>query len=99
MEGNENIDELMAPVLMAIKKHVSDKDAITEIYNRAYEALMISLDINSLNEQRIESAGDLLEQISLWFYKRAGYEQPFWTDEYKSLCKLFEPFEVKDGRD
>ncbi len=44
MEGNKNIDELMMPVLNAIKKHVKDKDAVTEIYNRTYEALMIKMD-------------------------------------------------------
>ena len=52
MEGNENIDALMMPVLDAIRRHVKDKDAITDIYNRAYEALLISMEENAaLREQ------------------------------------------------
>ena len=44
MKGDERIDVLMIPVLSAIKRHVKDKDAVTDIYNRAYEALMNSMD-------------------------------------------------------
>ena len=36
MQENEKIDELMCPVLDAIRRHVKDRDAITDIYNRAY---------------------------------------------------------------
>ena len=46
MEGTEPIDELMRPVLAAIKRNVKNPDAITDIYNRAYEAVMISMDVN-----------------------------------------------------
>lgn len=46
MEGNENIDALMMPVLDAIRRHVKDKDAITDIYNRAYEAIQNSMGVN-----------------------------------------------------
>lgn len=45
MQGDPRIDELMRPVMAAIKRHVKNKDAVTEIYNRAYEALMI-MDVN-----------------------------------------------------
>ena len=52
MEGNSNIDALMMPVLDAINRHVKDRDAKTDIYNRAYEALLISMDVNAaLREQ------------------------------------------------
>ena len=44
MEGNQQIDILMIPVMNAIKKHVKDRDAQTEIYNRAYEAIQNSMD-------------------------------------------------------
>ena len=44
MEGDPRIDKLMRPVLAAIDRHVKDSDAKTEIYNRAYEALLQSLD-------------------------------------------------------
>lgn len=44
MQGNPDIDILMIPTEKAIKKHVKDSDAITEIYNRAYEAVMISME-------------------------------------------------------
>ena len=52
MEGNEQIDELMLPVLNAINRHVKDEEAKTDIYNRAYEALIISMEENAaLREQ------------------------------------------------
>ena len=52
MEGNSNIDALMMPVLDAINRHVKDRDAKTDIYNRAYEAIIISMDVNAaLREQ------------------------------------------------
>lgn len=51
MEGNAYIDKLMYPVLLAIKKHIKTDDAITEIYNRAYEALMEELDVATENEE------------------------------------------------
>lgn len=40
MQGDLNVDLLMLPVLHAIKRHVKDGTAVTEIYNRAYEAVM-----------------------------------------------------------
>ena len=46
MEGTPQIDILMIPVMKAIKKHVKDRDAQTEIYNRAYEAIQTSMDVN-----------------------------------------------------
>ena len=40
MQGDLNVDLLMLPVLHAIERHVKDRDAITDIYNRAYEAVL-----------------------------------------------------------
>lgn len=52
MQGDKRVDELMLPVLNAINRHVKDRDAKTDIYNRAYEALLISMDVNAaLREQ------------------------------------------------
>lgn len=45
MEGNKRVDELMLPVLNAINRHVKDRDAKTDIYNRAYEAVIISMEV------------------------------------------------------
>ena len=50
MQGDKRIDKLMLPVLNAINRHVKDRDAKTDIYNRAYEAVMISMVVK--NEQR-----------------------------------------------
>ena len=47
MQGDLNVDLLMLPVLHAIERHVKDGDAITDIYNRAYEAVMNSMDVNA----------------------------------------------------
>ena len=44
MQGDSNIDTLMRPVMAAIKRHVKDGNAITDIYNRAYEAVINSMD-------------------------------------------------------
>jgi len=52
MQGDKRVDELMIPVLNAINRHVKDRDAKTDIYNRAYEALLISMEENAaLREQ------------------------------------------------
>ena len=72
MEGDSRIDELMQPVRTAIERHVKDRSAIAEIYNRAYEAVMNSMDAldtsakvtakqiaeNSKNLQRAKKAED-----------------------------------------
>jgi hypothetical protein len=56
MEGTDEIDKLMWPVLTAIKRHVKDSDAITDIYNRTYEAIMESMDVNGKRIAELESA-------------------------------------------
>lgn len=40
MQGDPKIDDLMRPVNAAIRRHVKDAAAVTDIYNRAYEAVM-----------------------------------------------------------
>lgn len=45
MKGDMRVDILMIPVLRALEKHVKDEDAKTEIYNRAYEAILISMNV------------------------------------------------------
>jgi len=47
MQGDQKVDELMRPVLAAIKRHVKNSDATTDIYNRAYEAVMNSMDVKT----------------------------------------------------
>ena len=47
MQGDPKVDELMRPVLAAIKRHVKNSDATTDIYNRAYEAVMNSVDVKT----------------------------------------------------
>jgi cytochrome c553 len=47
MQGDPKVDELMRPVLAAIKRHVKNSDAVTDIYNRAYEAVINSMDVNA----------------------------------------------------
>lgn len=47
MEGDPKVDRLMRPVRAAIERHVKDRDAVTEIYNRAYEAVMQCMDENA----------------------------------------------------
>jgi hypothetical protein len=81
MQGNEKADQLMIPVSRAIERHVKDRDAKTEIYNRAYEALMISMDVidtsakvtakqiaeNAKNLQRAERAESIIRgMFPMW---------------------------------
>ena len=64
MEGDERIDVLMIPVLASIKRNVKDKDAVTEIYNRAYEAVMNGMDVNVIEIQAYaKSVQDLIAEI------------------------------------
>ena len=80
MEGTQQIDVLMIPVFNAIKKHVKDRDAQTEIYNRAYEAIQNSMDVtpkeaNSLLRSAYSIASRNGEQTN-WdaFKKSVGIE-------------------------
>lgn len=41
-------------------------------------------------EEKVNVASDLLESISLWFYKNVGNPDPFWACKFESACKLFE---------
>ena len=76
MEGNQQIDILMIPVMKAIKKHVKDRDAQTEIYNRAYEAIQNSMDVtpkeaNSLLRSAYSIAARNGEQTNWDAFKRS----------------------------
>lgn len=55
MEGDPKVDELMRPVLKVIERHVKDSDAKTEIYNRAYEAIMISMEGNLIRVDKLQA--------------------------------------------
>ena len=61
MEGNKRVDELMLPVLNAINRHVKDRDAKTDIYNRAYEALLISMDVNAALREQVANLKIILD--------------------------------------
>lgn len=77
MQGEPRVDELMRPVNAAIRRHVKNRDAITEIYNRAYEAVMEVQDAlniaaavtakqiaeNAKNLQRAEAAEARAERL------------------------------------
>jgi hypothetical protein len=65
MEGIEEIDKLMRPVLTAIKRHVKDEDAITEIYNRTYEAIIESMDVNGKRIADLESENARITELAL----------------------------------
>ena len=78
MEGNKRVDELMLPVLNAINRHVKDREAKTDIYNRAYEALLISMEENAA----------LREQVRWRKYpeETPEFDKLYWTDY--GWCKL-----------
>ena len=66
MEGNKRVDELMLPVLNAINRHVKDRDAKTDIYNRAYEALLISMDVKDMEISNLSSENAALRERVRW---------------------------------
>lgn len=83
MEGNTKVDKLMQPVLAAIERHVKERDAKTDIYNRAYEALYDStVENENLSRELAEEkeatttlrslCAELVEEAELYFtcYKR-----------------------------
>ncbi len=46
MEGDPRVDALMLPVMAAIKRHVKDGNAVTDIYNRCYEAVLADVEVH-----------------------------------------------------
>ena len=70
MQGDQKVDQLMRPVHAAIKRHVKDDAAVTDIYNRAYEAVMISMDVKDAEIARLTE----LQQAASEFigYIKAG---------------------------
>ena len=44
MQGDPRVDTIMWPILLVIRRYVKNLDAVTDIYNRTYEALMMSMD-------------------------------------------------------
>lgn len=101
MEGDPRVDELMRPVRAAIERHIKDPDAKTDIYNRAYEALiesMNALDVsakvtakqiaeNAKNLQRAESAEAQLQVV--------GAQLKTQMEQWKQDCKRAESAEAK----
>ena len=63
MEGDKRIDELMRPVHAAINRHVKNSDAKTDIYNRAYEALMNSMDALDTAKQITKNTETEIERL------------------------------------
>ena len=56
MEGNSKVDALMFPVMAAIRRHVENPDAVTDIYNRAYEAVMNSMTVMDTMRDQLSKA-------------------------------------------
>lgn len=83
MQGNPDIDILMIPTSKAIKKHVKDSDAITEIYNRAYEAVIISMEVKDAENAALREQNAKLEN----WHKRLVEEIDKLTDQKARLIE------------
>lgn len=69
--GDKRVEEFMPKVMEAIKRHITDRDAITDIYNRAYEAVYEAMakqekqkHLEALIKGHIEAMRPLLNQWS-----------------------------------
>jgi septal ring factor EnvC (AmiA/AmiB activator) len=60
MMGSNLVDEVMIPVRAAILRHVKNKDAVTDIYNRCYEAVMASI----ATIEKMKKHDELRQQIT-----------------------------------
>lgn len=78
MQGDPRIDVLMQPVKAAIRRHGKSQDAFTDIYNRAYEAIMKSMDVNvatltaenaRLEQQRESCESALVSMVQQYLYR------------------------------
>lgn len=55
MQGDPVIDKLMQPVITALMRHGIKGDAKTDIYNRAYEAIMNSMDVMDTMREMLQN--------------------------------------------
>ena len=77
MEGNADVDIEMLPIKMAIRRHVKNRDAFTDIFNRAYETLMLCM--GKIADLRGELAA-LKEQIRWRKYPDEKPEAGKWCE-------------------
>ena len=56
MEGDPVVDRLMKPVLDALIRHGQRGDARTDVYNRAYEAVMNSMVVMDTMREQLSKA-------------------------------------------
>ena len=85
MQGDPKVDELMRPVMAAIERHVKDRDAVTEIYNRAYEAVMNGMDAKQEESDAWHKMADELAKDS------------FYDDRTFKTCCFCGEYEIREG--
>lgn len=68
---DERVEKYMPPIMAAIKRHIKDHDAFTDIYNRAYEAIMISMDEN---DTALRSENERLKEALEWYADPENYK-------------------------
>ena len=68
MEGDPVVDRLMKPVLDALIRHGQRGEARTDIYNRAYEAVMNSMVVIDTMRKELSKANDRAEAMEKQVY-------------------------------
>lgn len=71
MQGDPLVDRLMMPVVAALMRHGIKGDAKTDIYNRAYEAVMNSMVVMDTMREQLSEANRRANGMSAidWEYE------------------------------
>jgi len=108
----EGVDQYMANVERAIRRHVRDQATITEIYNRAYEAVVMSMDakmaeiaVLRTRAEHAERERDALKAATRWIPVSEGLPKVenyvsdsvlAWTGEVELLSFVPEDWVTND---
>ena len=75
MQGDPVVDRLMQPVEKALQRHGIKGEARTDIYNRAYEAVMNSMVVMDTMREQLSKANESAERMEMAI--RAVLREPY----------------------
>lgn len=83
MRGYKEVDTHMIPVADTIRKYVKNKDAFTDIYNRAYMAI-----VNSLAENGLQTCNWIEDKDEIMFWTTDCGRSFYLNVQYPSILSL-----------